>query len=46
MIEEAKMLEVYKKHYKYLLIDEYQDISNQRLEFILKYKKSENCKLV
>ena len=46
MIEEAKMLEVYKKHYKYLLIDEYQDISNQRLELILKYKKSENCKLV
>ncbi len=46
LIEEACLLNKYRYNFKYLIIDEYQDISNQRLRFISKYLKVENAKLM
>lgn len=46
LIYEAFKLNEYKKHYKYILVDEYQDISNLRFNFIKKYVEIENSKLM
>ena len=46
LIEEAIKLDKYEYHFKYILIDEYQDISNQRFFLINKYVKIENSKLM
>ncbi len=46
LIYNAYKLNEYKNHYKYILIDEYQDISNLRFNFIKKYVSKENAKLM
>lgn len=46
MIEDAIKLDKYLSHFKYILIDEYQDISNQRFVLIKKYTKAENSHLM
>ena len=46
LIYNAFKIEEYYKHYKYILIDEYQDISNLRFAFIQKYALKENAKLM
>jgi DNA helicase-4 len=46
LIYEACKLNSYDKHYKFVLIDEYQDISNLRFDFIKKYISKENSKLM
>lgn len=46
LIEEAINLNKYNCHFKHILIDEYQDISNQRFLLINKYVKIENSKLM
>ncbi len=46
IIYNAYQLKNYKYHYKYILIDEYQDISNLRFKFIKKYADLENSKLM
>lgn len=46
LIWDASKLDIYNIHYKYILIDEYQDISNLRLSFIKKYVAKENSKLM
>ena len=46
IIYKASVLKNNKYHFKYILIDEYQDISNLRLNFIKNYVKSENSKLM
>ena len=46
LIEKAIELNSYDHHFKYILIDEYQDISNQRFILIDKYLKKENGKLM
>ncbi len=46
LIYSAYRLKSYKKHYSHILIDEYQDISNLRFNFIKKYISKENSKLM
>ena len=46
LIYEATKLNNYNNHFKYILIDEYQDISNLRFNFIKKYIQVENSNLM
>ena len=46
LIYEAYKKENYNYHFKYILIDEYQDISNLRFKFIKNYVSKENSKLM
>ena len=46
LIYQASKLNEYKYHFKYILIDEYQDISNLRFKFIKNYVTKENSSLM
>ena len=46
LIYNACQLEEYNRHYEFVLIDEYQDISNLRFTFIKKYLTKESSKIM